>query len=146
MNARLGFSIAAHLEPDILIIDEVLAVGDASFQHKAFGRIKAMATGGSPVVLVSHQLDRIAQLCTKAILLEKGTVRTSGTPAHCIGEYLHGMHGAGAAARVGVTGIEFDSLRAPNGLAVLSGQDLTVIGSGRANPTTRRPPGFPCFG
>ena len=65
MNARLGFSIAAHLEPDILIIDEVLAVGDAAFQQKAFGRIKQMATGGAPVVLVSHQLDRIAELCTR---------------------------------------------------------------------------------
>jgi energy-coupling factor transporter ATP-binding protein EcfA2 len=133
MNARLGFSIAAHLEPDVLIIDEVLAVGDASFQQKAYGRIKAMAKGGAPVVLVSHQLDRIAELCTKAIVLDRGSVRTSGTPAHCIGEYLHGMHGAGAAATVGVKGIEFDPLRAPNGLAVLSGQDLTVIATGRAD-------------
>jgi len=93
MNARLGFSIAAHLEPDILIIDEVLSVGDASFQQKAFGRIKEMATGGAPVVLVSHQLDRIVDLCTKAILLEKGAVRATGTPLHCVNEYLHGAIG-----------------------------------------------------
>src|SRR4051812_48083944 len=79
MNARLGFSIAAHLEPDILIIDEVLAVGDAAFQQKAYGRIKTMAKNGTPVILVSHQLDRIAELCTKAILLERGAIRTSGT-------------------------------------------------------------------
>jgi len=132
MNARLGFSIAAHLEPDVLIIDEVLAVGDASFQQKAFGRIEAMATGGAPVVLVSHQLDRIAQLCTKAILLDKGTIRMSGPPSQVIGEYLHGLQ-SGSDPRARAAGIEFDPLRAPNGLAVLSGQDLTVIGSGRAN-------------
>ena len=81
MNARLGFSIAAHLEPDILIIDEVLSVGDARFQQKAFGRIKEMASAGAPVVLVSHQLDRISELCTKAILLERGAVRTTGSRA-----------------------------------------------------------------
>jgi ABC-type polysaccharide/polyol phosphate transport system ATPase subunit len=91
MNARLGFSIAAHLEPDILIIDEVLAVGDAAFQQKAFGRIKQMATGGAPVVLVSHQLDRIAELCTKAIVLDHGATRVEGAPLDCINAYLHGI-------------------------------------------------------
>jgi ABC-type polysaccharide/polyol phosphate transport system ATPase subunit len=91
MNARLGFAIAAHLEPDILTIDEVLSVGDASFQQKDFTRIKQMATGGAPVVLVSHQLDRIAELCTKAILLDKGMVRTTGTPVHCINTYLNSL-------------------------------------------------------
>src|SRR5262245_37296400 len=88
MSARLGFSVAAHLETDVLIIDEVLAVGDAAFQQKAFARIKAMATSGAPVVLVSHQLDRIRELCTEAILLEKGAVRARGTPDECITEYL----------------------------------------------------------
>src|SRR5204862_5921744 len=125
MNARLGFSIAAHLEPDILIIDEVLAVGDAAFQTKAFGRIKEMATAGAPVVLVSHQLDRIAELCTKAILLDKGSVRAAGAPMHCINEYLHG---ATSDKRDSSTksGIRFDRIFAPNGAAVYSGEDLTV--------------------
>ena len=91
MYVRLAFAVAAHLEPEILIIDEVLAVGDAEFQAKAFGRIKRMAKGGAPVVLVSHQLDRIVELCTKAILLERGGVRTSGTAMHCVNEYLHGL-------------------------------------------------------
>jgi len=142
MNARLGFSIAAHLEPDILIIDEVLAVGDAAFQTKAFGRIKEMATAGAPVVLVSHQLDRIAELCTKAILLDHGAVRTSGTALHCINEYLHGVT-ADPAGENGQLGIRFERIVAPNGSAVYSGEDLTVIIEGRADldnpPTTWSP-------
>ena len=88
MNARLGFSIAAHLDPEVLIIDEVLAVGDLSFQERAFGRIQDMVASGIPVVIVSHQLERIATLCTRAILLEKGQVRKTGTAEECIAEYV----------------------------------------------------------
>jgi|SoiMethySBSTD1v2_1073268.scaffolds.fasta_scaffold181176_2 ABC-type polysaccharide/polyol phosphate transport system ATPase subunit len=132
MNARLGFSIAAHLEPDILIIDEVLSVGDAAFQQKAFARIKQMATGGAPVVLVSHQLDRIAELCTKAILLDHGSVRAEGTPDHCIKNYLHGMLGDDVRS-LNDRRVRFESIVAPNGHAVESGQDLTVIVTGRAD-------------
>jgi ABC-type polysaccharide/polyol phosphate transport system ATPase subunit len=133
MNARLGFSIAAHLEPDILIIDEVLAVGDAAFQSKAFARIKAMARAGAPVVLVSHQLDRIAELCTKAILLDHGAVRASGTPMHCIDEYLHGLGGRVGAVQNNQSGVTFTAIRAVSGLAVFSGGDLTVVANGRTD-------------
>ena len=132
MNARLGFSIAAHLEPDILIIDEVLAVGDAAFQSRAFARIRAMARGGAPVVLVSHQLDRVAELCTKAILLDRGAVRTSGTAMHCIHEYLHGLGGRTGAAPQNQSGVTFNEIRAVSGLAVVSGSDLTVVANGTA--------------
>jgi ABC-type polysaccharide/polyol phosphate transport system ATPase subunit len=132
MNARLGFAIAAHMEPDILIIDEVLAVGDAAFQQKAFGRIKAMATGGAPVVLVSHQLDRIAELCTKAILLDKGTVRATGTPVHCINTYLHGLSGDDHEPH-GQARIRFDRISAPGGQAVCSGQEVTIVVTGTAD-------------
>ena len=148
MNARLGFAIAAHLEPDILIIDEVLAVGDASFQQKAFRRIKSMAEGGAPVVLVSHQLDRIAELCTKAILLDHGTVEAEGTAMHCINEYLHGLHGLHGPRPAGNhanTGIRFDMLRTTNGLAVFSGQDLTVIVKGRADLSDAPESWIPAF-
>ena len=132
MNARLGFAIAAHMEPDILIIDEVLAVGDAAFQQKAFGRIKTMATGGAPVVLVSHQLDRIAELCTKAILLDKGTVRATGTPMHCINTYLHGLSGDDHEPH-GQARIRFHRISAPGGQAVCSGQELTIVVTGTAD-------------
>jgi lipopolysaccharide transport system ATP-binding protein len=79
MNARLGFSIAAHLEPDVLIIDEVLAVGDMTFQEKAFGRIRDLAQSGLPVVIVSHQLDRIGELCTDVIVLRVSIPSAGGS-------------------------------------------------------------------
>src|SRR6476661_1128628 len=132
MNARLGFAIAAHLEPDILIIDEVLAVGDAAFQQKAFGRIQKMATGGAPVVLVSHQLDRIAELCTKAILLDHGMVRAEGAPLEVINTYLHGIAGS-ATGQESDSKIRFDRVTAVNGQAVASGQEITIVVTGTAD-------------
>lgn len=88
MNARLGFAIAAHLSPDVLLIDEVLAVGDYAFQKRAFERIGTIVRRDIPVVIVSHQLDRVAQLCTKAILLEKGGVAFRGSPTDTIAAYV----------------------------------------------------------
>ncbi|MEK7724981.1 MAG: ABC transporter ATP-binding protein, partial [Acidobacteriota bacterium] len=72
MYVRLAFAIAAHLEPEILIIDEVLAVGDAEFQKKCLGKMDEVSKLGRTVIFVSHQMGTIAQLCQKAILLEKG--------------------------------------------------------------------------
>ncbi|MDH3347066.1 MAG: ABC transporter ATP-binding protein [Desulfobulbaceae bacterium] len=91
MNARLGFSIAAHLDPDIMLIDEVLAVGDYAFQQKAFGRLQEIVSGGIPVVVVSHQLDRIESLCDEALLLDKGMVIRNGPTFECISEYLSSL-------------------------------------------------------
>ncbi len=88
MNARLGFAIAAHLSPEVLIIDEVLAVGDFEFQQRAFGRMRELAQSGIPVVVVSHQLDRIAELCTRVLLLERGAVKYSGETHEAIRQYL----------------------------------------------------------
>ncbi|HEY0972452.1 MAG TPA: polysaccharide ABC transporter ATP-binding protein [Gemmatimonadales bacterium] len=95
MNARLGFSIAAHLDTEVLIIDEVLAVGDLAFQDRAFGRIKEMSTSGIPVILVTHQLERMTSLCTKAILLDGGRVVEAGTPEECVQTYATGIYGSG---------------------------------------------------
>lgn len=95
MNARLGFAIAAHLDTEVLIIDEVLAVGDLSFQDRAFGRILEMGTSGIPVVLVTHQLERMTQLCTKAILLDQGRVVKTGTPEECVQTYANAVYGGG---------------------------------------------------
>jgi lipopolysaccharide transport system ATP-binding protein len=72
MYVRLAFAIAAHLEPEILIVDEVLAVGDAEFQKKCLGKMDEVSKNGRTVIFVSHQMGTIAQLCQKAILLEKG--------------------------------------------------------------------------
>ena len=124
MNARLGFSIAAHLEPDILIIDKVLAVGDHAFQKRAFGRIKEMARGGAPVVLVSHQLDRIAELCTKAIYLHRGAVVCEGTPMYCINQYLHGDTTSARTIVDDMQPIKFGAFTTADGLTVYSGDPM----------------------
>ena len=70
MRVRLAFSVAAHLEPEILLIDEVLAVGDVEFQKKCLGKMDAVAKGGRTVLFVSHNMSSIATLCDRAILLE----------------------------------------------------------------------------
>ena len=88
MVARLGFAIAAHLDTEILLIDEVLAVGDQAFQRKAVAHLQGLVKDGRPVVMVSHQLERIAELCSRALLVRAGRVVASGTPDECIAAYL----------------------------------------------------------
>jgi lipopolysaccharide transport system ATP-binding protein len=91
MTVRLGFSIAAHLEPDILVVDEVLAVGDAEFQKKAIGKMQDVSKGGGRTVLfVSHNMAAVKSLCGKGIILEKGIIKEIGTADHCVGKYLKG--------------------------------------------------------
>jgi len=92
MNARLGFSIAAHLDPDVLLVDEVLSVGDRAFQQRAFDRLSEVVRRGTPVVVVSHQLERVASLCNRAILLSEGTVAFEGPAAECVARYIEGVH------------------------------------------------------
>ena len=91
MNARLGFAIAAHLEPEVLIVDEVLAVGDFAFQQRAFGRIQEMVNQNVTTIIVSHQLERIAFLCKRAVLLRQGEVAHSGPAAETIAAYVSGV-------------------------------------------------------
>jgi ABC-type polysaccharide/polyol phosphate transport system ATPase subunit len=95
MSARLGFAIAAHLDPEVLVIDEILSVGDRSFQRKAFERLAEIARREIPVVIVSHQLDRVAELCSKAVLMNRGRVVRSGPADECIAAYVEeGYEGA----------------------------------------------------
>jgi lipopolysaccharide transport system ATP-binding protein len=74
MFARLGFSVAAHLEPDVLIVDEVLSVGDYAFQIKCFDKMKSILKGGATVLFVSHNLRAVVELCDRCILLDKGRI------------------------------------------------------------------------
>jgi len=91
MYVRLAFAVAAFLEPEILIIDEVLAVGDAEFQKKCLGRMKDVSVNdGRTVLFVSHQMGTIAQLCNRGVLLNKGTIEFQGDINSCINEYLNG--------------------------------------------------------
>ena len=89
MYVRLAFAVAAHLEPEILIIDEVLAVGDSEFQTKALGKMKEVSlNSGRTVLFVSHNMGAVEMLCDRAILLENGTMASMGKPDSIIQEYL----------------------------------------------------------
>ena len=87
MYLRLGFSIAAHLDPDILLLDEVLAVGDAAFQAKCIERITALKKAGKTIVFVSHNLGAVESLCDRVLLIRQGEIMKSGTPREVISEY-----------------------------------------------------------
>jgi len=89
MYVRLAFAVAAHLEPEILIVDEVLAVGDIEFQKKAIGKMQEVSKGdGRTVIFVSHSMDTIERLCNKSILLSNGTVSNYGLTKNVISDYL----------------------------------------------------------
>ncbi len=88
MYTRLAFAVAAHLEPDILVVDEVLAVGDAAFQKKCLGKMSDVAHEGRTVLFVSHNMGAIRSLCDRAILLERGKLMADGTPDEVIDAYL----------------------------------------------------------
>ena len=88
MTVRLGFAIAAHLDPEILVVDEVLAVGDAEFQKKAIGKMQDVSKGeGRTVLFVSHNMGSVRNLCTKGVLLENGKVKSTGNISDIINEY-----------------------------------------------------------
>lgn len=89
MMVRLGFAVAAHLDPEILVVDEVLAVGDAEFQKKAIGKMQDISHGeGRTVLFVSHNMGSIRQLCNNCVLLENGSVKEIGETEHIISSYL----------------------------------------------------------
>ncbi len=88
MYVRLAFAVAAHLEPEILVVDEVLAVGDAQFQQKCLNKIRSLATSGSTVLFVSHNLSTVTSLCSSAVLLEKGRLVTKGAARDVVQAYI----------------------------------------------------------
>jgi ABC-type polysaccharide/polyol phosphate transport system ATPase subunit len=87
MYVRLGFSIAAHLDPDILLLDEVLAVGDAAFQEKCLNRITELKRRGTTIVFISHDLAAVERICDRVILLRRGEIATGGDPSSIIAQY-----------------------------------------------------------
>jgi ABC-type polysaccharide/polyol phosphate transport system ATPase subunit len=88
MYLRLGFAIAAHLEADILLVDEVLAVGDAEFQRRCLGKMSEIGQSGRTVVFISHNMESVARLCSTAMWLDKGTLRSVGSTGDVIDEYM----------------------------------------------------------
>lgn len=87
MYVRLGFSVAAHLDPDILLLDEVLAVGDAAFQAKCIQRIRELKHNGTTIVFISHDLGAVESLCDRVLLVHRGEIMAGGDPRDVIAEY-----------------------------------------------------------
>src|SRR5258708_3119578 len=96
MHVRLGFAVAAHLEPEILLVDEVLAVGDAAFQKKCLGKMGRVAREGRTVLFVSHNMQAMSQLADRCILLADGQARFDGHTAQAVALYLGNETNAGA--------------------------------------------------
>lgn len=109
MSVRLAFAVAAHLDPEILMVDEVLAVGDASFQKKCLGVMGEIGRSGRTVILVSHNMAAIENLCSRAIWIDSGRIRGDGDPCKVIEEYLKTY------AMAEETGFDFSDVRKRDG-------------------------------
>jgi lipopolysaccharide transport system ATP-binding protein len=103
MYVRLAFAVAAHLEPDILVVDEVLAVGDAEFQKKCLGKMESIVGQGRTILFVSHNMAAVKSLCRRVLLLESGRVVSDGDVDTVVDRYLQGVDGAPADGIVPVT-------------------------------------------
>jgi len=135
MYMRLAFAVAAHLEPEILLVDEVLAVGDVGFQRKCLGRIGEVAADGRTVLFVSHNMGAIRSLCTKGIVLDRGRVTYFGQIAKSIETYFESTNNSSNHADVD------GSLRHGFGPIWLTGSDGTIEqGDSFEINTTMRPP------
>ena len=136
MRVRLAFAVAAHLEPEILLIDEVLAVGDAAFQQKCLGKIGEVSRAGRTVLFVSHSAAAIESLCTRGVVMEHGRVAFDGTQSEAIDFYAASRAGLSTdlAARtdrkgsgeVRITGIEIRNAAGAVASAVRSGEDVEI--------------------
>lgn len=91
MRVRLGFAVAAHLSPDVLIVDEVLAVGDAQFQKKCLGRMNEVANEGRTVIFVSHQLESVANLCSRVLWMHQGRIVEDGQTDNVVRNYMNSV-------------------------------------------------------
>jgi len=128
MYARLGFSVAAHVDPDILIVDEVLSVGDVVFQNRCIEKMNSIIRGGATVIFVSHNLRAIAELCPRSILLEHGKVRTTGPSQEVLREYLESCGQEGRQAKSKELAITAVRVRGSHseGVAFNSGEKVSV--------------------
>ena len=93
MLVRLGFAVAVHVEPDILLIDEVLAVGDEAFQLKCLDRVRSFQAEGRTIVLVTHALDTVREVCDRAVMLDHGRIHAIGLPDDVVREMRYVLLG-----------------------------------------------------
>jgi homopolymeric O-antigen transport system ATP-binding protein len=155
MRLRLGFAVAAHLDPDILIIDEVLAVGDAGFQKKCLSAMEGLRTGGRTVLFVSHNMAAVENLCTRAIWIDNGRVCRDGNAREVIEGYMATFAGPQAtmsdlaavsnrrgSGEIRYTAVEFLSKDKMPQSVVRSGDGLTIRFHYQANS----PIPYPSFG
>jgi lipopolysaccharide transport system ATP-binding protein len=129
MYVRLAFAVAAHLEPEVLFVDEVLAVGDARFQMKCLGRMGDAARDGRTIIFVSHNLAAIAQLCQRAIWLDQGQIRMHGQPQQVLHDYLSEGSTQQAGFRIEKTedGFGDDRVRLMMARVVQDGEPTAVV-------------------
>lgn len=141
MYVRLGFAIAAHLQPEILLVDEVLAVGDAEFQLKCLERIRDLRSQGVTIIFISHDLTTVEELCDEAVLLDKGEIVASGDPAAVVAQYHRTLVAAdrGSAEQLGdlprftadgsplkVTNLSLSGARGERQIGFRTGEPITV--------------------
>ena len=127
MYVRLAFAVAAHLEPEILLVDEVLAVGDIAFQRKCLGKMGDVARGGRTVLFVSHNMAAIQALCDRSILIYRGSLAMNGTTPEVVQEYLRGQLNYDKTQTIHASSDNFELL------------DLVVEGSNGKLPTPLEP-------
>jgi ABC-type polysaccharide/polyol phosphate transport system ATPase subunit len=137
MYVRLGFSVAAHLDPDILLLDEVLAVGDVGFQEKCLERISELQREGKTIIFISHDLSAVEQLCERALLMQQGRIIATGSPREVIARYRQSIanfvssspppeQSAGITRRAEITSLRFFDANGCETNAFATGEPATV--------------------
>ena len=131
MYIRLAFAVAAHLEPEVLIVDEVLAVGDAAFQKKCLGKMENLAQSGRTVLFVSHNMDAVRTLCNRAILFEGGKIRADGDVENVVEDYFARFSTGSVPQLRGAHGLTIEKVALKNEAGqetreFCPGEDLTV--------------------
>jgi len=137
MYVRLAFAVAAHLDPEILVIDEVLAVGDQAFQEKCLGKMGEISREGRTVLFVSHNLQSVWSLCPNSIWLDRGTLRAAGSSSEIIDQYRASFSAQAGVAldqvsrsgsgRVRITGMRFENAGEDGGTSVPCGKGFDVV-------------------
>ena len=150
MVVRLGFAVAAHVQPDILLLDEVLAVGDLSFQQKCFNRIAELKRTGTTMIFISHNLEAVQRLCDRVILMNQGRITAEGAPAEMLQRYREEVlssklsQGNGAKVEshdgpIQITRLELHDGNGQATAAIQTGEPLTVEIGFRAKQTIKDP-------
>jgi lipopolysaccharide transport system ATP-binding protein len=126
MYVRLAFSVAAHLEPEILLVDEVLSVGDISFQQKCLNRIKKLTSSGMTILLVSHNMAAIQSSCTQAFFIENGRIAVGGKPLNAIDAYRNALQRSNNLQGENILAGQETNLQSDTGISIL-GLEMTGV-------------------